>query len=138
MPALEPPRIYPSFRYRDPSRMVDWLTEVIGFELRVKYGEGNDIHHAELSFGSSMIMVGNARDDDYGALVGSPGEPGGKSLYVAVENADRLYARIKAAGGEILQELHDKDYGSRDFTCRDPEGNVWSFGTYWPKATNRA
>lgn len=137
MPALEPPRIYPSFRYRDPARMIDWLTEVVGFELRVKYGDGSDIHHAELSFGSSMIMVGKARDDDYGALVGFPGEPGGKSLYVAVEDADRLYARIKAAGGEILQDLHDKDYGSRDFTCRDPERNVWSFGTYWPKATEQ-
>jgi uncharacterized glyoxalase superfamily protein PhnB len=24
------------------------------------------------------------------------------------------------------------DYGSREFTARDPEGNVWSFGTYDP------
>ncbi|MBR1205399.1 MULTISPECIES: hypothetical protein [unclassified Bradyrhizobium] len=31
-------------------------------------------------------------------------------------------------------ELRDTDYGSRDFACRDPEGNLWSFGTYWPKA----
>lgn len=138
MANTEPPRIYPTFRYRDTARMIDWLTKVIGFELRVKYGDGSDIHHAELAFGSSMIMVGKARDDEYGALVGFPGEAGGKSLYVAVDNADTLYGRVKAAGGEILQELNDKDYGSRDFTCRDPEGNVWSFGTYWPKATDPA
>ena len=30
--------------------------------------------------------------------------------------------------------LTDTDYGSRDFICRDPEGYVWCFGTYWPKA----
>lgn len=138
MPAIEAPRLYATFRYRDPASMIDWLTKAIGFELRVKYGEGDDIQHAELTFGSSMIMVGKARDDDYGALVGFPGQSGGKSLYVAVDDADALYARVKAAGAEILEELHRKDYGSRDFICRDPEGNVWCFGTYWPKAGDPA
>ena len=27
-------------------------------------------------------------------------------------------------------DLHETDYGSRDFAVRDPEGNRWSFGTY--------
>jgi len=27
-------------------------------------------------------------------------------------------------------ELTDQDYGSREFAARDPEGNVWCFGTY--------
>jgi len=31
-----------------------------------------------------------------------------------------------------MTELHDTDYGSRDYAARDPEGNVWSFGTYRP------
>jgi uncharacterized glyoxalase superfamily protein PhnB len=35
-----------------------------------------------------------------------------------------------AAGAEVVQPLHDTDYGSRDFAVRDPEGNLWSFGTY--------
>ena len=26
--------------------------------------------------------------------------------------------------------LHDTDYGSRDFTIEDQEGNRWAFGTY--------
>ena len=46
----------------------------------------------------------------------------------------RVYARAKAAGAKILEEPIDRDYGSRDFICADPEGNVWSFGTYQPKA----
>jgi len=29
-------------------------------------------------------------------------------------------------------EPTDQDYGSRDFAVRDPERNVWSFGTYHP------
>ena len=68
---------------------------------------------------------------------GGPGDNGGKSVYVAVDETDALYEKAKAAGAEILKELYDTDYGSRDFMCRDPEGNVWSFGTYWPKADEK-
>ena len=133
----EPPRIYPTFRYRDPGRMIDSL-EAFGFTLRARYGEGDVVHHAELALGSSIIMLGGTRDDDYGAIVGAPGENGGKSVYVAVDDADAAYDRARKAGAQILQELIDRDYGSRDFICRDPEGNVWSFGTYWPKAGDKA
>ena len=37
-----------------------------------------------------------------------------------------------AAGAEIVMDLHDTDYGSREYMVRDPEGNLWSFGTYRP------
>ncbi|TIU04001.1 MAG: glyoxalase, partial [Mesorhizobium sp.] len=84
------------------------------------------------------IMLGTARDDKFGQMIGAPGPGGGRSIYVAVDDADAAYARAKKAGAEILEELTDRDYGSREFICRDPEGNVWSFGTYWPKATEPA
>ena len=43
---------------------------------------------------------------------------------------DGLFARATSAGAEVVMDLHDTDYGSRDFTVSDPEGNLWSFGTY--------
>jgi len=128
------PRIYPALRYRNAAKMIDWICEAFGFEVRARYGDGDIVHHAELTFGSSMIMLGTARDDDYGKMVGEPGGGGGKSIYVAVDDADAAYAKAEKAGAKIIQELVDRDYGSREFICRDPEGNVWSFGTYWPKA----
>jgi len=132
---LEPPRIYPTFRYRDAAKMIEWLKEACGFTSHVVYAddEGN-VQHAQLALGSSMIMVGSVRDDAYGKMVGAPGQNAGKSVYVAIDDADALFVRVKAAGAEILEGLTDRDYGSREFICRDPEGNVWSFGTYWPKA----
>ncbi len=46
-------------------------------------------------------------------------------------SADALaVARATAAGAEVVRELKDEDYGSRGFSVRDPEGNLWSFGTY--------
>jgi len=135
---IEFPRIYPTFRYRDAAKMIDWLVEAFGFSVHAKYMEGDQVAHAQLAYGSSIIMLSSARDDPYGAMVGGPGEHGGKSTYVAVDDADKHYARAKAAGAKILEEPSDRDYGSRDFICADPEGNIWCFGTYWPKAQEKA
>ena len=56
------------------------------------------------------------------------------SVYVVVDNADAHFVRARAAGAEITRELETQDYGGRDYTCKDPEGNVWTFGTYDPMA----
>jgi uncharacterized glyoxalase superfamily protein PhnB len=134
----EPPRIYPTFRYRDAGKMIDWLVEAFGFSVHARYMDGDQVAHAQLALGSSMIMLGSVRDDAYGAMVGAPGTNGGKSVYLAVDDADAIYARARAADAKILEEPTDRDYGSRDFICADPEGNIWCFGTYWPKADEKA
>jgi uncharacterized glyoxalase superfamily protein PhnB len=73
-------------------------------------------------------------------MIGSTGQgdkefdTGRTSLYVIVEDPDAVYERAKAAGAEITREPQDMDYGSREFSARDPEGNAWSFGTYDPFA----
>ncbi len=134
MPAPEAPRIFPTLRYNNAARMIDWLGEALGFSVHAQYMDGDEVGHAELALGSSMIMIGSSRPDAYGAIVGEPGQNGGKSIYMAVEDVDAVHARAKAAGAIIVQDLTDRDYGSREFICRDPEGNIWSVGTYWPKA----
>lgn len=130
---IEAPRIFPTFRYNDAVAMIDWLERAFGFRICMKHMDGDSVAHAQLSLGSSMIMIGSARDDKYGAMVDGPGASGGKSTYVVTEDVDALFERAQAAGADMLTGLTDQDYGSRDFICRDPEGNVWCFGTYWPK-----
>jgi uncharacterized glyoxalase superfamily protein PhnB len=130
---VEAPCIYPTFRYRDAKKMIDWLQNAFGFTLRARYGEGDEVHHAELALGSSIIMIGQVRDDKFGSMVGEPGGSGGKSIYIAVRDADAAFEKARAAGAVILEGPVDREYGSREFICRDPEGNVWCFGTYWPK-----
>lgn len=68
-------------------------------------------------------MLGSAAD-------GKPSSLGSFTAYVVTTNPDAVYARAKGAGAEIIDELHETDYGSRDFAARDLEGNRWSFGTY--------
>ena len=82
-----------------------------------------------------MIMLGSSHEGEYGKVVKSPVEVDGynmQSPYVVVEDPDALYASAVAAGAEIVIELKDEEYGGRGFTCRDLEGNVWSFGDFDP------
>ncbi len=130
----EAPRIFPTLRCRDADAMIRWLVEVLGFREHAVHRNDGVVQHAELAFGRSMLMLGQERDDAYGALVGAQGGRRTDALYVAVDDPDALHAKAVAAGTRIEMALRDTDYGSREFACRDPEGNLWSFGTYWPRA----
>ena len=130
--------IMPAMRYRDAPAAIEWLCSTFGFEKHAVYpgGEGL-IAHAELTFGNGMIMLGSARDDDYGKLVSPPARVSDavtQSVYLIVADADALYERVVTSGANVVRELNTTDYGSREFSCRDPEGHVWSFGTYDPWA----
>jgi uncharacterized glyoxalase superfamily protein PhnB len=124
----EAPTIYPSMRYRDAKAAIEFLKNAFGFAERVVYADDDGvIHHAELSYGPSILMLGSDRDDPlYGNRAGLGW------VYVAVEDADAHCERARKAGAEIVADLHDTDYGSRDYSARDPEGNLWNFGTYRP------
>ena len=72
-------------------------------------------------------MLGSAKED------GTPFEQlptGASGLYVVTERPDEVHQRVLAAGAEVVSPLQEKEHGGRDFTIRDPEGNLWGFGTY--------
>jgi len=129
--------VYPAVRYTDARAAIDWLKSALGFQERVTYGDdAGGVVHAELSLNGNLIMLGSSKPDAYGK---SPKELGGLTgtIYIALDSpsdVDALCARAKRAGAAILSDIHDTDYGSHDFTLRDPEGHVWSFGTYAPQA----
>jgi len=132
---VEHSRIFPAFRFGNVDTMIEWLGEAFGFvPHEVHRDDQGTIVHAELAFGSAMIMVGQTRDDAFAKIVGQPDGPCGKAIYLAIDNADAAFERASAAGATIVEGLTDRDYGSREFICQDPEGNLWCLGTYWPKA----
>jgi uncharacterized glyoxalase superfamily protein PhnB len=131
MPAI----IIPCLRYRDAKAAIEWLCTAFGFERQVVYpDEADGIAHAQLVLGQSMIMLGSHREDDVGALQVVPNGPVTQSLYVIVDDADAHHARAAAAGAEVVLPLQTEETGGRGYSCRDPEGHVWNFGTYDPWA----
>jgi len=123
------PQVWPTLRARDARGLIRFLVEAFGFEETVVYADGDVVHHAQLSWPEGGgIMLGSVREG-HGARA-SASDPGAFGAYVVTGEPDALHARARAAGAEITSEPHDTDYGSRDFSARDPEGNRWSFGTY--------
>ncbi|MHB8382314.1 MAG: VOC family protein [Candidatus Binataceae bacterium] len=128
--------IIPAMRYRNAPAAIEWLCKALGFEKHlVVPADHNRVAHAQLTYGNAMIMLSSDRDGEFDRLMKHPDQIGGavtQSVYVIVPDADVHYARAKASGAKILLELVDQDYGGRGYTCADPEGHVWSFGTYDP------
>ncbi len=128
--------IVPCMRYRDAPAAIEWLCNTFGFEKQlVVPNEDGTIAHAQLTFGNGMIMLGSASNTEFGCVLKQPDEIGGfqtQTCYLIVNDADVVHARAKAAGAEIVIEIKDEYYGGRGFTCRDPEGHIWSLGTYDP------
>ena len=131
--AAPPPQVWPSLRAHDARALIRFLVDAFGFEETAVYGDGERVHHAQLSWPpGGGVMLGSARgeDDEDGAEDPWPLRPGSFGAYVVTDDPDALFARAQAAGAEVLSGLHQTDYGSRDCAFRDPEGNRWSFGTY--------
>jgi uncharacterized glyoxalase superfamily protein PhnB len=121
--------VIPTLKYQDAIGAIDFLERAFGFERKAVYEDAGTVHHAELTHGRGMVMLGSAGAGD------PQFQTRHSSAYVIVSDTDAVYERAKAAGAEISREIQDTDYGSREFSARDPEGNVWSFGTYDPFAS---
>jgi uncharacterized glyoxalase superfamily protein PhnB len=127
--------IYPALRYRDAHEAARWLADAFGFERVNVYEDGNGgVVHAEMRFRDSLIMLGQVREPAEGEYSAIAPPPGQTALYAVVEDPDAHHDRANAAGAEIVGGLCDQDYGSREYTARDLDGNIWTFGTYDPTA----
>jgi len=115
--------VFPTFKYADAHAAIDWLERVLGAERVAVYADGNRIAHAELALGESLVMLGSLPSRTRTAPVGT-------TTYVVVPDADAAHRRAVEAGAAVSGDPVDQDYGSRDFSVTDPEGNVWALGTY--------
>lgn len=123
------PDVYPVLRYKNNAKAMEWLTQAFGFNKHMAVtGPDGEIGHAELSLGNGMVMFasGGKQGDE------SPWTTERSGIYAVVTDIDAHYQRAKAAGAEIVRPLADTAYGSRDYSVRDLEGHLWSFGTYRP------
>ncbi len=126
----------PCVSYKDATAAVEWLCRAFGLREHAVYRhEDGQVVHAELSFGDGLIMVSPEARGDFAKYMGTTERAGGiatQTIYIIVDDPDAHHDKAKAEGADIILELSDKEYGGRDYTCRDPEGNIWSFGTYNP------
>jgi len=130
------PALVPVLRYRDLPTAIGWLCKAFGFEKqRIIVDRNGAISFAQLIYGSSLIMVGAVRTSAFDKLMKQPDEVGGAETqvcYLFVADAHAHSTRAAAAGAQIVFHVEDRGNGGRSYTCRDPEGHLWNFGTYNP------
>ena len=121
-------RVWPVLAFRDARSAIRFLGDAFGLEPVAVHPEHGPVVHAELRWpGGGGVMLSDAARPD-GLLSSRP--TGAASVYLVTADPDGMFDRARAAGAEVVLGLRDEDYGSRGFTVRDPEGNLWSFGTY--------
>lgn len=120
------PTIWPTLQANDAPALIDFLVEKLGFVRTAVYSDGDRVAHAQLDW-----------PEGGGVMLGSytPGtewvqEPGSAGLYVVTDDVDGLYQRVRESGATVIREIAEQEYGNREFSIADPEGNLWSFGYY--------
>ena len=116
--------------HTDPEASLAFYRDALGFELR------NDVGYA----GMRWLTVGPPDRPDMNIVLYPPtSHPGitedeGRtiaemmakgtfaSLMLATPDVDAAFERAQAAGGEVMQEPTDQDWGARDCAFRDPAG----------------
>ncbi|MEP7186746.1 MAG: VOC family protein [Rhodanobacter sp.] len=128
--------IIPCLRYRDAHAAIDWLCEAFEFSRHaVHENENGGVEHAQLTYGGGMVMLGEVRDSPFGQHIAQPDEVGGRETQcacVTVIDCKAHYDKAVAAGATIVDDYADMDYGGAGYSCRDPEGHLWYFGSYNP------
>jgi uncharacterized glyoxalase superfamily protein PhnB len=141
------PAIIPCLRYRDAQGAIKFLCDAFGFERHAVHADGKDpriVHHAQLVRNGCMIMLSSVQESDYAGKAGmkTVDEAGGNTQapYLVIDDVDGHADRARAAGADIFFEPADQDHGGRVYSARDPEGHVWSFGSYdpWAEAPSAA
>ncbi|WP_433579264.1 VOC family protein [Nocardia brasiliensis] len=132
-PDTAPSSVWPILHYNDTQAALRFLVDVLGFaEVVAAPDEHGDIAHAELRWpGGGALVFGSTKHTDtvHGVM-----RAGTSAVYIITDGVDAVHQRVCDARGEILEPPHHTTFGSGarsyTFTVRDPEGNLWTFGTY--------
>lgn len=128
--------IIPTLKYENAPDAIEWLCKAFDFNKHIVVeGEPGKIAHAQLTFGNAMIMLSSARGNEFDNYQKTPKAVGGagtQSPYIIISDVDSHHAKALDAGAKIVMQPEDQDYGGRAYSCLDPEGYLWNFGSYNP------
>lgn len=130
------PTIITSVVYDDARAGLQWLTEVLGLRQKSLYQlPDGQVAFAELVWRTGMVFVSSRPPLD------NPWSRVGIASIALVAADARVvsehYEHARSAGADIVRPLHVActpafPAGSTQFDVRDPEGNLWTVGTFQP------
>ncbi|CAN5478282.1 hypothetical protein BH10ACT9_BH10ACT9_14490 [soil metagenome] len=118
--------------YRDPDAMVEWITDVLGFDVVREFRFDDQLAHAELRRGDAVLCI--QRDDRGYEVPAAKGGCVGSGLYVVVSAVEvtAIHERAVTAGTAVLVGPETTPWGNFRVELLDLEGRQWSIGSYQP------
>ena len=117
--------VLPHISYQDVETAIAWLTGAFGFVEHYRYG--NPINGAQMSIGNAWLMLNRAENQRaLPKLLGF----GTQSLTVFIEDIEPHLERAKSFGVTILEDLHETEYGERQYAAEDLDGHHWLFSRH--------
>jgi uncharacterized glyoxalase superfamily protein PhnB len=119
--------LLPHVSYPDVAEAVAWLTKTFGFTEHYRYGEPGEPSGAQMRLGNAWIMINQAPP---GSATPAQLGYGTQSLTIFVEDVDAHFQRAKSAGARIVEDLHETEYGERQYGAEDLAGHHWLFSRH--------
>jgi PhnB protein len=119
----------------DVKAAMNFYQKAFGFAKRgVMNGPGKKPIHAELTLRGTTLMLG---PEDLGRGARSAKSVGASpaTLYLTVEDVDKIFAKALKAGATAEGPVMDMFWGDRCGTILDPNGNRWMIGTHVAEPT---
>jgi PhnB protein len=119
------PVLTPYLIAKDAAKAIEFYIKAFGGKERMRMpGPNGAIGHAEIAFGSSLLMIA----DEFapmGAFAPQAGAPTPVFLTLYVKDIDAVFQRAVDMGATVKQPLEDKFYGDRSGALVDPFGHCW-------------
>lgn len=128
-------RLTPGITYVDVEGAVRWLEEVLGFRTSHVFRDGDGRPtFVQLAWHRNALFLSPRWGDD------DPWATGRTMTSLAVDDAatvDAVHERAVRTGTEVVRPPHLSKTplfpeGSYQLDVRDPEGNLWTVGTFQP------
>ena len=117
--------VLPHVVYKRLPEAIDWLAATFGFVEHYRYGQ--PLSGAQVRLENAYLMLNAA---DAGEKNPADLGYGTQSLTIFVENVEAHFARAKAAGANIVEDLHETEYGEFQYGVLDLEGHHWLFSRH--------
>jgi PhnB protein len=131
---VSPDGLWAIVNYEDALAGIRFAVDVLGFREHLVVQDNDDstiVHHSELHWPEGgVLQISTLHRPGRGSMYT---QQSGLPPYVITLDPESVLARCEAAGVEVVSPMEYVPYGvpgDRGFTIRDPEGNLWAFGTY--------
>jgi uncharacterized glyoxalase superfamily protein PhnB len=115
---MEPIASNAVFHVSDLEKSIFFYVEILGFKVDFKFGD--PATYAGLSLGNLYLHLSSSYP--------YKNNTGHGSIYIVFESVDELYQKLVDAKVEFYSHIENREYGMRDFSIKDCDGNQIGFG----------